>query len=404
MQTLFLRRWVSEDALGAMRRALFAILAGAAVGMLAPQAASLHAAPGVAPRAPRLGQLGAHVVQEGDTLFSLASAYDMGVHELALLNGTDPTAYLLPGRSLWVPLSAAVNARADTPARGSVSASDAGETQASSVDDEGDRDAELADDASDTTTVSASTRTTYEVQPGDTLYALSTRFGVSIEDLKRWNGLPLDGSLIAGETLVLDGQGDHAVAAARPPEGSTETHQAYTVARGDTLSAIAARFGTTAAGLRGANGLVGDTIREGQTLLVPRAGSGAAPAGGAKRIEIDVSEQRMYVWQGNTLVWNWPASTGMSTHPTRRGSFAVQSKIPNAWSGPWQLWMPNWLGIYWAGGSENGIHALPIVNGRRLWAGYLGTPISYGCVVLGIAEAEMLYHWAEIGTPVIIRD
>jgi len=42
-------------------------------------------------------------------------------------------------------------------------------------------------------------------------------------------------------------------------------------------------------------------------------------------------------------------------------------------------------------------------NGQTLWAGYLGRPISYGCVVLGTYEAELLYNWAEIGTPVSIR-
>jgi hypothetical protein len=66
--------------------------------------------------------------------------------------------------------------------------------------------------------------------------------------------------------------------------------------------------------------------------------------------------------------------------------------------------MPHWLGIYWAGSLENGIHALPILpNGQRLWEGYLGTPVSYGCVILGTQEARTLYSWAEVGTSVIIR-
>jgi hypothetical protein len=66
--------------------------------------------------------------------------------------------------------------------------------------------------------------------------------------------------------------------------------------------------------------------------------------------------------------------------------------------------MPNWLGIYWSGGLENGIHALPILpNGVTLWEGYLGRPVSYGCVVLGTYEAQILYDWAEVGTPVEIQ-
>ena len=64
--------------------------------------------------------------------------------------------------------------------------------------------------------------------------------------------------------------------------------------------------------------------------------------------------------------------------------------------------MPYWLGIYWAGGSENGIHALPIINGQTLWEGYLGSPISYGCVVLSAADAERLYNWAEVAVVEVV--
>ena len=131
----------------------------------------------------------------------------------------------------------------------------------------------------------------------------------------------------------------------------------------------------------------------------------SAPAytGGGKYILVDISEQHMYVYQGDQQVYSFVASTGMR-NSTRVGNFAVQSKIPNAWGGTWGIWMPSWLGIYWSGGLENGIHALPILrNGATLWAGFLGRPISYGCVVLGSYEAQLLYDWADIGTPVEIR-
>jgi len=124
---------------------------------------------------------------------------------------------------------------------------------------------------------------------------------------------------------------------------------------------------------------------------------------GSKYILVDISEQHMYVYEGDTLIYSFVASTGMN-NATRAGTFAVQSKIPNAYGSTWNIWMPSWLGIYWAGGLENGIHALPILpNGATLWAGFLGRPVSYGCVVLGSYEAQLLYDWAEIGTPVEIR-
>jgi tetratricopeptide (TPR) repeat protein len=86
---------------------------------------------------------------------------------------------------------------------------------------------------------------------------------------------------------------------------------------------------------------------------------------------------------------------------TRTGHFQVLDKIPNAYAVRWDLQMPHWLGIYHAGASENGIHALPILsNGQRLWAGFLGQRVSYGCIILGVEEARLLYEWAEVGTPV----
>jgi lipoprotein-anchoring transpeptidase ErfK/SrfK len=130
----------------------------------------------------------------------------------------------------------------------------------------------------------------------------------------------------------------------------------------------------------------------------------AAPSySGSKYILVDISDQHMYVYEGDALVYSFVASTGID-NSTRVGTFAVQSKIPNAWGSTWSIWMPNWLGIYWSGGLENGIHALPILpNGATLWAGFLGRPVSYGCVVLGTYESSLLYNWAEIGTPVEIQ-
>jgi lipoprotein-anchoring transpeptidase ErfK/SrfK len=131
-----------------------------------------------------------------------------------------------------------------------------------------------------------------------------------------------------------------------------------------------------------------------------------APApsyGGAKYILVDISEQHMYVYDGDQLVYSFVASTGIG-NSTRIGTFAVQSKIPNAYGSTWNIWMPNWLGIYWSHGLENGIHALPILpSGATLWAGFLGRPVSYGCVVLDTYEAQLLYDWVEIGTPVDIQ-
>lgn len=123
----------------------------------------------------------------------------------------------------------------------------------------------------------------------------------------------------------------------------------------------------------------------------------------SKYILVDISEQHMYVYENDALIFSFVASTGIQ-NSTRIGTFAVQTKLPNAYGATWNIWMPNWLGIYYSGGLENGIHALPILpNGATLWEGYLGSPVSYGCVVLGTYDSILLYDWAEIGTTVEIQ-
>ena len=124
---------------------------------------------------------------------------------------------------------------------------------------------------------------------------------------------------------------------------------------------------------------------------------------GSKYILVDISEQHMYVYENNALIYSFVASTGIN-NATRVGTFAVQTKLPNAYGATWNIWMPNWLGIYYSGSLENGIHALPILpNGATLWEGFLGRPVSYGCVVLGTTDSILLYDWAEIGTTVEIQ-
>jgi len=192
------------------------------------------------------------------------------------------------------------------------------------------------------------------------------------------------------------------------------------VQRGDTLFRIATRFGLSIAQLAAANNISNPAlIYVGQVLTIPggapmdSAGPVApspdppSPLGGqgaGKRILVDISDQHLYAYEGDRLVFSFVASTGAPGLGTRPGNYSVQNKIPNAYGGTWNIWMPNWLGIYWAGSLQNGIHALPILpNGSRLWAGYLGTPVSYGCVILGVQESQQLYDWAEVGIPVDIQ-
>ncbi len=145
------------------------------------------------------------------------------------------------------------------------------------------------------------------------------------------------------------------------------------------------------------------TVVDSSNLPAANPQDGAAPDSTGKVVQVSISEQHLYAYDNGQLVFSFIASTGMR-NSTRTGNFSVLDKIPNADGATWDIWMPSWLGIYYSGTLENGIHALPILpSGDKLWAGYLGTPISFGCVVLDTNDAMQLYNWVDIGTPVEIR-
>src|SRR4051794_7150735 len=84
---------------------------------------------------------------------------------------------------------------------------------------------------------------TYTVRRGDTLSGIASRTGVSAAALAKSNGLSNPHLVVVGTRLSIPG----AVAPTTP-----RTHR---VAAGDTLAAIAARYGVTPAALAAANGL-----------------------------------------------------------------------------------------------------------------------------------------------------
>jgi len=215
-----------------------------------------------------------------------------------------------------------------------------------------------------------------------------------------------------------------AATSAQPAAAAAEPSLAggtYTVKPGDTLAKIAASTGTSVAALMQANGIKNaNMVYTGQRLVIPGKGAApakpaaaagpvsapavAAPAGGTGLVA-SISKQRCYLFQGGSITDTWPCSSGRSGWGTAVGNFKVQSKIPRAYGSRWGFWMPYWLGIYWAGGTENGIHGLPIdaKTGYKDWGNKIGTPISFGCIVLQDAAAKKLYDMAYIGMPVSIR-
>jgi LysM repeat protein len=182
----------------------------------------------------------------------------------------------------------------------------------------------------------------------------------------------------------------------------------YIVQPGDTLNSVAYSHGFPVWRLTEANPYVEPgNLQPGQQIIIPSVDVlFPLPLITERRIVVDISEQRLYAYERDVLVYSLIASTGIGSSPTIPGVFQVLSKEEEAYASSWDLWMPHFMGIYRTGPDfTNGIHALPTLSsGVRLWEGYLGSPISYGCIVIGLEEAAVLYDWTELGTLVVIQE
>jgi len=113
----------------------------------------------------------------------------------------------------------------------------------------------------------------YRVQHGDTLGTIAARFGTSVAALQRANNLRSPHLIRKGQQLLIPpGRGR---SAPRPAAGAASAPEFHVVRQGESLSAIARRYGTTLTALLAANSLDdADRIHVGQRIqVVPSAGA-----------------------------------------------------------------------------------------------------------------------------------
>ena len=113
----------------------------------------------------------------------------------------------------------------------------------------------------------------YTVQAGDTLYAISRKSGVSVNQLLSLNGLSLNSVIRPGQSLSLGNNTKQTTnTVVSTPVNTTSVSKAngtYTVKAGDTLYGISRKFGMSLSQLISSNGIsTSSIIRPGQTLRV----------------------------------------------------------------------------------------------------------------------------------------
>jgi hypothetical protein len=133
--------------------------------------------------------------------------------------------------------------------------------------------------------------------------------------------------------------------------------------------------------------------------VAPTAGPNAPPpavAGSGQRwIDVDLSQQRLYAYEGDTLIRSFVVSTGTWRTPTVTGRYKIWIKLRSApMSGP-GYYLPDvpYIMYFYKG---YGIHG-------TYWHNNFGTPMSHGCVNMTIADAEWVYNFTVVGTVVNVH-
>jgi LysM repeat protein len=192
-----------------------------------------------------------HVVQPGDTLYSIARYYGVSPEALSKANDLMNPNFIWIGQHLIVPGSYMPGHDHEYPA-------------------------------------SAPAGGSYVVRPGDTLFSIAARFGTTVSALAGSNHLGNENVIFIGQTLVIPGGMDYGHrdnhdggwdGGSHPePAYNAKCGYYYQVSYGDTLSGIAARTGTTVYALAAANGIPYPyMVYAGQSLQIPCGVSYAAP-------------------------------------------------------------------------------------------------------------------------------
>lgn len=183
------------------------------------------AAPVIQPTGPTFG----YVVKSGDTLFSIALAYNTDVETIRRLNSL-PDDTIQVGQVLIVP---------GTGEGGQQPGETPGAPQATPTPG-----------------------FVYTVQAGDSLIAIGEQFGVAWQEIAAANDIPAPYTIFRGKKLVIPG-----VVATPVPTTELKKH---VVQSGDTIGSIAIQYGVTVQAILQANQIANpDLIRVGQELIIP---------------------------------------------------------------------------------------------------------------------------------------
>lgn len=202
-----------------------------------------------------------YTVKSGDTLSGIASQYNTTVNQIVSLNQLSNPNLIYVGQVLKLKNSQTTN-------------------------------------SSSSSSTAAATAGTYTVKAGDTLSAIASRYSTSSSTLASLNSLSNPNLIYVGQVLKVSSNASTSSSTGSSANSTVTTAASYTVKAGDTLSAIAAQYGTTYQALASANSISNpNDIYVGQVIKV----SATATATSSQAASSTSSNGSYTVKSGDTL-------------------------------------------------------------------------------------------------------
>lgn len=117
--------------------------------------------------------------------------------------------------------------------------------------------------------------------------------------------------------------------------------------------------------------------------------------GGEHWIDVNLSQQMVYAYEGKNVVNSFIASTGTWQYPTVTGQYNVYLMMPYKDMSGDDYYLPDVPNtmFFYEGYAIHGTY----------WHSNFGTPMSHGCVNLSISDSDWVYQWASVGTLVNVH-
>jgi membrane-bound lytic murein transglycosylase D len=111
---------------------------------------------------------------------------------------------------------------------------------------------------------------THQIQPGETIIAISALYDVSVDDIKRWNNLS-SSKIIAGKSLVVYPNGHDKIVTTSTVKTGDDDFIYHKVKKGETISNIAETYKVSISNIQQWNNISGNKIIAGEELKIKQS-------------------------------------------------------------------------------------------------------------------------------------